>query len=157
MFVLSKGVGVSEGELCSCKHCGGLLFFSQMPVLQQHLFNSCKSTILFLWGQPGSQVTIHCAQVVFGPVPTKGCCCCVHVFLCLQHYTKHEIGAAGDAISRAPEAAVSAVGTAGEIISGVAGHMVDKVGENTLVVNLAAFSFFRLICRQCLWLLAMRQ
>lgn len=49
------------------------------------------------------------------------------LLLCLQHYTKHELGVAGDAISRAPEAAVSAVGTAGEIISGVAGHMVDKV------------------------------
>jgi hypothetical protein len=50
--------------------------------------------------------------------------CCLH----LQHYTKHEAGVAADTLSHTPEAAVSAVGTAAEVVSGVAGHMLDKVG-----------------------------
>jgi hypothetical protein len=51
-------------------------------------------------------------------------CCFVH----LQHYTKHEAGVAAETLRRTPEAAVSAVGTAGEVVSGVAGHIIDKVG-----------------------------
>lgn len=34
---------------------------------------------------------------------------------------------AGNKLAHAPEAAVSALGTAGEVISGVAGNVVDKV------------------------------
>lgn len=49
--------------------------------------------------------------------------------LCLQHYTKHEAGVAAEKLSHTPEAAASAVGTAGEIVSGMAGHVVDKVGN----------------------------
>lgn len=44
-----------------------------------------------------------------------------------QHFLKHEAGTAADAASRAPEATASALGTAGEIVAGVAGHVVDKV------------------------------
>ncbi len=46
----------------------------------------------------------------------------------LQYYTQEEAKRAGDALKHTPEAATSAVGTAGEIVGGVTGHIVDKVG-----------------------------
>jgi len=53
---------------------------------------------------------------------------------CMQYYTKLEARDAADAVSRAPEAAVSALGTAGEILAGAAGHVVDKVGPSQNIV-----------------------
>lgn len=50
----------------------------------------------------------------------------------LQHFTKHEAQEAAAAVGRAPGAAASALGTAGAIVSGVAGHFVDKVGTALL-------------------------
>jgi hypothetical protein len=45
----------------------------------------------------------------------------------MQEFTKHEAEVAANKLGHAPQAAVSALGTAGEVISGVAGHVVDKV------------------------------
>lgn len=47
----------------------------------------------------------------------------------LQYYTKLEAESAADALSHTPEAATSALGTAVEMVSGAAGHIVDKVGQ----------------------------
>lgn len=48
----------------------------------------------------------------------------------MQYYAKLEARDAAAAVSRAPEAAASALGTAGEILAGAAGHVVDKVGPS---------------------------
>lgn len=53
----------------------------------------------------------------------------------MQYYTKLEAQNAADAVSRTPEAAASALGTAGEIVAGVAGHIVDKVGGTAAAVQ----------------------
>lgn len=53
----------------------------------------------------------------------------------VQYYTKLEAQNAADAVSRTPEAAASALGTAGEIVAGVAGHIVDKVGGTAAAVQ----------------------
>jgi hypothetical protein len=50
------------------------------------------------------------------------------LLLLLKAWTQHEVEVAGDKLSHTPQAAVSALGTAGEVISGVTGHAVDKVG-----------------------------
>lgn len=80
-----------------------------------------------------------------------------------QYYAKHEVHEAAQAVGRAPEAAVSALGTAGEIVAGVAGHVVDKVSclttswgcpSNTFVESLKYMLDWAgvggLICVRCL-------
>jgi hypothetical protein len=44
-----------------------------------------------------------------------------------QYWAKRELQDVGQELKHAPQAAVSALATAGEVVSGVAGHIVDKV------------------------------
>lgn len=45
------------------------------------------------------------------------------LLLLLQYWLKHEVAEAGESLKAAPERAAGALRTAGEIVSGVAGHV----------------------------------